>query len=133
MIVADSNLIASLVLESEATESARNLLAADGEWFVPCLWRYEVANIMATMVKAKRLSADTASTLLTDLNESLRAYQRDPLPEDVFDLVAAYGITGYDAQLVALAKELHCTLYTQDRELIEKFPKLAKPFYVRTK
>jgi len=55
------------------------------------------------------------------------------LPEDVFDLVAAYGITGYDAQLVALAKELHCTLYTQDRELIEKFPKLAKPFYVRTK
>lgn len=131
MIVADSNLIASLVLESEATESARNLLSADGEWFVPHLWRYEVTNILATMIKAKRLPANTASAILADLSEFLKAYQREALPEEVFDLVEAHGITGYDAQFVALAKELHCTLYTQDKELLEKFPRLAKPYYVR--
>ena len=131
MIVADSNLIASLVLESEATESARNLLSADREWFVPYLWRYEVANILATMIKAKRLAADAASAILAGLDGFLKARQREAAPEDVFDLVAAHGITGYDAQFVALAKELQCTLYTQDRELLEKFPLLAKPYYVR--
>ncbi len=131
MIVADSNLIAACVLESTATESARNLRAADGEWYVPRLWRYEVTNILATMIKSRRLSSDTASSIFVALAESLKAYERDPLPEDVFDLVTHYGITGYDAQFVALAKELHCTLYTQDRELIEKFPKLARPYYVR--
>ncbi len=131
MIVADSNLIASCVLESTATKSARNLRAADGEWYVPRLWRYEVTNILSTMIKTRRLSTDATLSIFGALADSLKAYEHDPLPEDVFDLVTHYGITGYDAQFVALAKELHCTLYTQDRELIEKFPKLARPYYVR--
>lgn len=131
MIVADSNLIASCVLESAATESALKLRVADGEWYVPRLWRYEVANILATMIKVRGVSVETASTLFSSLLESLKAYEREPMSEDVFELVAEYGITGYDAQFVALARELHCTLYTQDKELLEKFPALAKPYYVR--
>ena len=131
MIVADSNLIASCVLESTATESARNLLSADGEWYVPRLWRYEVTNIFATMIKAKRLSAETASSIFAELVESLRGYEREPMPDDVFTLVSEYGITGYDAQFVALAKELGCPLYTQDKEILDKFPDCAKPYYVR--
>ena len=131
MIVADSNLIASCVLESAATESALKLRVADGEWYVPRLWRYEVANILATMIKVRGLSVETASTLFSSLLESLKAYEREPMSEDVFELVSEYGITGYDAQFVALARELHCTLYTQDKELLEKFPALAKPYYAR--
>ena len=131
MIVADSNLIASCVLESATTESALKLRVADGEWYVPRLWRYEVANILATMIKVRGLSVETASTLFSSLLESLKAYEREPMSEDVFELVSEYGITGYDAQFVALARELHCTLYTQDKELLEKFPALAKPYYAR--
>lgn len=131
MIVADSNLIASCVLESAATQSALNLRAADGEWYVPRLWRYEVTNIFATMIKLRGLPVETASSLFAALSESLKAYEREPMPEDVFELVSEYGITGYDAQFVALAIELHCTLYTQDKELLEKFPTLAKPYYTR--
>lgn len=89
MIVADSNLIASCVLESTATESARNLLSADSEWYVPRLWRYEVTNILATMIKAKRLSAEMASSIFAALVESLKAYEREPMPDDVFALVSA--------------------------------------------
>ena len=131
MIVADSNLIASCVLESAATETALALRAADGEWHVPRLWRYEVANIFATMIKVRGLPVETASSLFAALSKSLMAYEREPMPDDVFRLVAEYGITGYDAQFVALARELHCPLYTQDKELLEKFPALARPYYVR--
>ncbi len=131
MIVADSNLIASCILESAATESARNLRALDGEWYVPRLWRYEVANILATMIRARGLSAEKAASLLNALTEVLEPYERDPRAEEVFTLVSEYGITGYDAQFVALANELHCTLYTQDKELLAKFPKTAKPYYVK--
>ena len=53
MIVADSNLIASCVLESSATKDALRLRESDPDWRVPRLWRYEVMNILATMVKAK--------------------------------------------------------------------------------
>lgn len=130
MIVADSNLIASCVLESTATESARALRAADDEWYVPRLWRYEVANIFATMIKVRGLPVETASSLFAALSESLKVYEREPMHEDVFKLVAEYSITGYDAQFVALARELHCILYTQDKELLEKFPDCTKPYYV---
>ena len=131
MIVADSNLIASCVLESAATAAARQLRTDDGEWYVPTLWRAEVMNILSTMIRSRGLSAQTADTLFTSLRGALRAYERDPASEDVFDLVARFGITGYDAQFVALAQELNCLLYTQDKELLQKFPTLARPFYTR--
>ena len=129
MIVADSNLIASCVLESAATESARILRASDADWYVPRLWRYEVSNILATMIKVRGLPADVAATILGSLSETLRPYEREPMAEDVFALVAKHGITGYDAHFVALAQEMHCPLYTQDKEILEKFPETAKPFH----
>ena len=129
MIVADSNLIASCVLESSTTEAALRLRASDNEWYVPTLWRYEVTNILATMIRVRGLPSETAISIFDALSESLKPYERDPLADDVFALVSGYGITGYDAQFVALAQELHCTLYTQDKEILAKFPTLAKPFY----
>lgn len=59
----------------------------------------------------------------------VRVGQLQSPADDVFALAPDYGITGYDAQFVALAQELHCTLYTQDKEILAKFPTLAKPFY----
>lgn len=131
MIVADSNLIAACILESAATESALKLRAADDDWHVPRLWRYEVANILSTMIRARGLSSERASLLFNALTEALSPCERDPMAEDVFALVAEHGITGYDAQFVALAKELRCVLYTQDRELLAKFPETARPYYVK--
>ncbi len=130
MIVADSNLIVSCVLESTATEAALALRRSDPDWRVPRLWRYEVMNILATMVKARRLEKDMAVSLYLGLVASLESAEQDSPAAAVLDLVATHGITGYDAQFVALAKELGCILYTQDRELLEKFPGLAKPFYL---
>ena len=132
MIVADSNLIASCVLESAATESALALRREDPAWRVPRLWRYEVMNILSTMVKAKRLDKKSATALYTGLAAALEAGERDSPAKAVLDLVAAYGITGYDAQFVALALELGCNLYTQDKELLAKFPSIAKPFIATT-
>lgn len=130
MIVADSNLIASCVLESEATASALRLRQEDRDWYVPRLWRYEVANILATMIKVRRLSASDAEVVFSGLSSALASYERDPAAGHVFSLVESDGITGYDAHFVALAKELRCPLYTQDRELLRKYPSLAHPFHV---
>ena len=129
MIVADSNLIASCVLESEATESALRLRRQDGDWAVPRLWRYEVMNIFATLTRTGRLAPGMAERLYGPLADALRAGERDPTPASVFALCAKHGITAYDAQFVALARALECPLYTQDKELLRKFPDLARPFH----
>lgn len=131
MIVADSNLIASCVLESEATSAALKLREKDADWRVPRLWRYEVMNIFATMIKADRLSRIVAESVYNQMLAVLRSQEKDPDPSVVLSLVEEYGISGYDAQFVALAIELGVPLYTQDRELLKKFPKVTRPFYVR--
>ena len=68
-------------------------------------------------------------TLYAQVEEALRAGERDPSPASVFALCEKHGITAYDAQFVALALALECPLYTQDKELLRKFPRLARPFY----
>ena len=130
MIVADSNLIASCVLKSEATITALALLERDSDWRVPRLWRYEMLNILATMIKAKRLSRSDAESTYRQLLDTLRAKEKDPDPSSVLSLVEQYGISGYDAHFVALARDLGVKLYTQDKELLEKFPETAVKWFV---
>ena len=67
--------------------------------------------------------------LYSGLAAALAPCEQDSPPKAILDLVSAYGITGYDAQFVALAIELDCSLYTQDKELLRKFPAIAKRFY----
>ena len=131
MIVADSNLIASCVLKSEATTAALALLQRDPDWRVPRLWRYEMLNILATMIKAKRLSRSDAETTFRQLLDTLRTNERDPDSSSVLSLVEQYSISGYDAHFVALARDLDVKLYTQDRELLKKFPETAVEWFVR--
>ena len=129
MIVADSNLIASCVLKSEATTAARALLERDPDWRVPRLWRYEMLNILATMIKAKLLARSDAESTYRQLLDTLRVKEKDPDPSSVLSLVEQYGISGYDAHFVALARDLGVKLYTQDKELLKKFPETAVKWY----
>ena len=131
MIVADSNLIASCVLKSEATTAALALLERDPDWRVPRLWRYEMLNILATMIKAKLLARSDAESTYRQLLDTLRANEKDPDPSSVLSLVEQYGVSGYDAHFVALARDLGVKLYTQDKELLKKFPDTAVKWYVR--
>ena len=131
MIVSDSNLIASCVLKSEATTAALALLERDPDWRVPRLWRYEMLNIFSTMIKAKLLARNDAESTYRQLLEILRAKEKDPEPSSVLSLVEQYGISGYDAHFVALARDLDLKLYTQDKELLEKFPETAVKWFVR--
>lgn len=128
MIVADTNLIAACVLESKATAAALALRERDSDWRVPRLWRYEMTNILATMIKVKRLSRNDAESIYRQLLGVLRACEKDPASSGVLSLVEEYGISGYDAQFVALARELGVKLYTQDKELLKKLPEVAMSY-----
>ena len=128
MIVADTNLIAACVLESKATSAALALRERDSDWRVPRLWRYEMVNILATMIKVKRLSRNDAESIYRQLLGVLRACEKDPASSEVLSLVEEYGISGYDAQFVALARELGVKLYTQDKELLKKLPEVATAY-----
>jgi predicted nucleic acid-binding protein len=60
MIVADTSLIASLLLSTPATASAEAVLERDPEWTAPHLWRYEFKNVLATQMRVLGLPPDKA-------------------------------------------------------------------------
>jgi hypothetical protein len=45
MIVADTNLVAQLILELDLTEQAQRVYQRDPDWRLPELWRHEFLNV----------------------------------------------------------------------------------------
>lgn len=122
MIVVDSNVLAYLLIEGEQTTLAAAVWRLDPQWCLPVLWRHEFLNILATYVKA-------GGAEITDVEEVWREALRLTAPgEHEVDPVAAlrlairHKISAYDAQFVALARQLEVPLVTEDRRLREAFP-----------
>ncbi|MGZ5446412.1 MAG: hypothetical protein ACXWLY_31220 [Thermoanaerobaculia bacterium] len=57
MIVADTNLVAYLLIEGDKTAAARAVWKKDSRWMLPTLWRSEFLNVLTTAVRSRVLLA----------------------------------------------------------------------------
>ena len=55
MIVVDTNLVAYAVLPGERTADALTLAERDPDWVAPALWRRELRNVLATLMRVRQL------------------------------------------------------------------------------
>jgi predicted nucleic acid-binding protein len=88
---------------------------------VPALWHFEVANILATAIRRKRISADEARAFLKKLDSLTIVVEQRARPitgSDLLPLVLQYGLTAYDAAYLELAKRSNFAIATLDRQLI---------------
>ena len=122
MIVADTNLIAYLLIEGQRSRQAERAFGRDPEWAAPLLWRSEFRNVLAYYVRARMLSLD-ASIRIVDAGESLmrdREYAMESA--QILHLASRSSCSAYDCEFVALAQELGVKLVTSDRTILRKFP-----------
>ena len=131
MIVADTNVIAYLFLESEHTHRARQWLAMDSEWHVPPLWRSELMNILALYMRKDMLSLRQALAIQEQAASRLAEYEYQPMAKDVLTLAKESGCTSYDCEFIATAKALDCSLVTGDKALLTAFPAIAVSFALK--
>ena len=125
MIVADSNLVAYLLIAGEKTDLAEEIFRKDPEWAVPLICRSEVRNILALYKRHERMSLAQAKQTM-ELAENLWRSREYAVPsDDVLELAACRKITSYDAEFVVLARELNVPLVTFDKPLQKAFPKVA--------
>lgn len=126
MIVADTNLIAYLMIRSEATPSAEAVLRRDPLWAAPLLWRSEFRNVLALYVRKGVLSVPDAVLYMDAAEELLagREYQVPTAP--VLQLSQASGCSAYDCEFVQVAQELDTVLVTSDQKVLEAFPGRAR-------
>jgi predicted nucleic acid-binding protein len=125
MIVADTSVIAYLLIDGARTASAREVWKRDPDWRVPPLWRAEFLNVLATAVKSKVLRADQAQTAWLAAASLMRGREVEPSGTDVLATAIRSGISAYDAQFVVVARRLATKLVTGDRRLSRACPDVA--------
>ncbi|MDP9360912.1 MAG: type II toxin-antitoxin system VapC family toxin [Acidobacteriota bacterium] len=125
MIVADTNLIAYLLVEGEKTELARSVWKRDPRWMLPTLWRSEFLNVLTTVVRARLLTLDQAHQTWHLALTIFGANEVEPAGDAVLDLAAARHLSACDAQFVVAAVDLDVPLVTSDRRMLLACPDVA--------
>ncbi len=125
MIVADTNLIASLWLPSKFQDLAYQVLEKDSEWIAPLLWRSELRNVMAQYLRKNILDLPTVLKALQEAENLMYEKSYTVNPTDVIQLVLKSDCSAYDCEFVALADDLSVQLVTFDKQICREFPKIA--------
>ena len=125
MIVADTNLVAYLLIEGDRTPIARQVYTRDPDWRLPPLWRSEFLNVLATSVRAGVLTHEQAQGAWSAGKRRFADAEVEPGGEAVLAAALKRGISAYDAQFVVVAERLSARLVTSDRRLTAACPERA--------
>lgn len=125
MIVADTNVIAYLVLPSSHTVLAERLFIADPDWIAPVLWRSEMRNVLALYLRKSLITLQDALNLQSEAEALLLDKEYEVGARDVLTLALQSACSAYDCEFVALARNFDVKLVTMDRKVIDAFPDTA--------
>jgi predicted nucleic acid-binding protein len=125
VIVADSNLVAYLLIPGHKSALAEKILIKDADWAVPLICRSEMRNILTLYMRHEGMSLGQATSTM----EKAEALWRDreyTVPSDaVLKLTSLSLVTAYDGEYVVLAKQLGVTLITFDKPVRKAFPDIT--------
>jgi len=125
MIVADSNLIAYLLIPGDHSSLAEEVFLKDADWAVPLLCRSELRNIFTLYMRHEGMSLQQARVTM-EKAELLWRNSEYAIPSDlVLEATSHNRISAYDAEFVVLAQRLDVPLVTFDKPLRKAFPDIA--------
>jgi predicted nucleic acid-binding protein len=125
VIVADTNLIAYLLIEGEHTEAAEAVRVKDPLWTAPLLWRSEFRNILVLYLRQGHLALATALQYMNEAEALLGGREYEVPSAPVLELAQASECSAYDCEFVHLAQELGVKLVTSDKKVLRVFPEIA--------
>ncbi|MGE0454025.1 MAG: type II toxin-antitoxin system VapC family toxin [Vicinamibacteria bacterium] len=123
MIVVDTNVLAYAVLPGERTAAALDLVESDPDWIAPPLWRRELRNVLATTMRARRMSLASALLAFAAAEDLVTDATIESSTEECLRLAARGGVSAWDAEFVFVAEALGLPLVSADRRLSRAFPR----------
>jgi predicted nucleic acid-binding protein len=121
-LVVDASVSAAWFLPDEATAYTESVLRATAthEVWVPSLWVLEIANLLATAQRRRRID-DAKRVELASAAAGLRVrVDRETVSiRDIGDLAARHALTAYDAAYLELALRRKLPLATIDAALMK--------------
>jgi len=118
VIVADTNLVAYLLIEGTQTAAAKAVWEKDAHWMLPTIWRSEFLNVLTTAVRAHVLTLEQAHQTWQVALTIFGGSEVEPSGDDVLERAAERNLSAYDAQFVVAASDLDVPLVTVDRRLL---------------
>jgi predicted nucleic acid-binding protein len=122
MIVIDANILIYALIECDNSRLIPQLRAKDADWRTTELCQHEALNVLVTYQRRGVLTLEQCRVLLKHARRFITDAQHEVDMEASLTAAAKYGITGYDAQYVALAESLSVPLITEDRKLCQAVP-----------
>jgi len=118
MIVADSNLLAYLLLPGPKAALAEQVFLKDPDWYSPVLWKSEFRNILFAYMRSQGMPLHIAEGHWNNALTLLGGRTSDVDPSNILVKASATPLTAYDAEYVVLAEELGLQLVTSDRQIL---------------
>ena len=125
MIVADTNLVVYLYVETAKTPQARRAFQKDPAWAAPFLWRSEFRNVLTLYLRKGKLALADAVRLAGEAQLFFQHTEYHTDAEHVLRLVSSSRCSAYDCEFVALAQQLGVRLVTTDGLILAEFPGTA--------
>lgn len=122
MIVVDTNVIAYAVLPGERTKKALALAERDSEWLAPALWRRELRNVLATLMRVRQLPLRQALAAFSAAEGLVTDATVEPTTAECLRLAARGRVSAWDAEFVFVAEAAGLPLVSTDRTLVRAFP-----------
>ncbi len=125
MIVVDTNVMTSLVVDGENAVDSMALLEQDAEWAAPGILVSELRNVLLGFVRRGDLTPDQAKAMCDDASLVLAGRIISVSGSRVIDTALECGLSAYDAEFVVLARTLGAPLATSDRAILAGAPDIA--------
>ena len=125
MQVVDTDVLVNLLMEGPFSESARSLYARDQEWQSEPLLLIELTNVLATVVRKLAYTLTDAAIILNTAHRLMAPGLRRVADPDVLLAAAHFGVTGYDARFLVVARAIGSRLVTEDAKLRRAAPDLT--------
>lgn len=125
MVVVDTNILAYLFIDGDRTAAAQALYARDPDWRTDYFALIEFTNVLATTVRTGRLANAAARHVLHEAEERMAGALYLSAHEDALGMASQYGVSGYDARFLVVAKALDARLVTEDAKLRNAAPALT--------
>jgi len=130
MIVADATLLVHFALPVSRVNdvvTAKDVYRRDPVWRVTALWRSEVRHVGVKYVQAGDLSLGDLTDALVVLDDMLAESTESVEHGEVLRAALGYGLSGYDAEYVALAERLGVPLVTSDKQVLAAVSRAVAP------
>jgi predicted nucleic acid-binding protein len=127
LIVADTSLIAYLLLPGPQTPHARAVFQKDPLWAAPLLWRSEFRNVLGQAMRLQGMMLSDALRFMQDAERLLEKQEFAVASAPVLNLAQWSSCAAYDCEFVHLAQELGVPLVTSDQKVkvLRAFPGTA--------